>query len=1114
MRRRRPVLCLLFSALAADALAFNPPVAVEGPLRVEIKAPDTLRTLGKPFETEISLENSGARPLVADVAVWVIDDWRIEPEGKRRVERSVHLAPNSKERLVLRIVAGRGTYNAHYPIHARASFALAGSRERREAHAVKILLVDSPRPARAGAPPTTGPVAIAAGTTALSSLRSQRVFIRLGDEGSTRLLGAGWLGADPATGGHFAIGSADRGARRPCFVVHPPWRKGWGTIWADYDLVLPETTPIVLRFATAIRDHDPKREPPSDGAEFRVLAVPRGGSPNLLFRHFTKAKKWEDAVVDLSRFASERVTLRLWIGPGPAHNTACDLGYWGRPLLVVGRHVRSEPEAARAQRFRKALALARAARRGSAAPWSWRLESDAGTFGVAVVPGPLGAADAAVALSGEKGALCFEGFRVEINKTAVADIPLVGGKEGWAAVFSGGRGRIEARLLCGGREVRVREEVWAEGGALRFRFSMPGVERDKRGRPRFTLLGLGRALLPAAQPTPFRPARARRVYAGFGNVIENPGRFDLHPSGFDLSTRHVGVDFDNGLSAVQCCDIFPDRFRVVPKSGLYSLQTHHDATLSLIPSEKGAFAAARVYREQIAGFQAAPGVKRLQGRMCLDYWRPDYRRGIRAVERLARYGVTDCVFVWHNWQRWGYDYRLPEIYPARTSHTDFVRLAETCRRHGILFAPHDNYIDFYPDAEGFSYDHIIFNRDGTPQRAWYNRERGAQSYRWLPCAFRPWLERNVALLGRDVRPTAYFIDVFSAIAPMDYYDRSGRFHPKTETIRCWGETFDYVRRAFGGAPQISEAGHDALIGHLDAGESDHKSVALGGSRQWAWNIPCADAERTPWHDMASHGSLVLFAGGLAGRYAGGLDQGAHGYGSDDYLSLTVLGGRNPMASGEARPETVSTYWLLHDVCAELGRRPMLSHEFAGGDIHRQIVRFGGEAAVYVNRGKDDWHIGDLVLPRYGFSAKAGDARADVSRRDGLVTAYAESPRAIFADARPPLAGRKIAPELSGRVNTERRVVDFGPVATNGALHLLRSGEGKTWKILFLPGCPACEVRLRPDLIGRRKRVETVAIERIGKDGEPAGKVEFARRAEWVVFKASPMRDFGYIVKIR
>ncbi len=74
-------------------------------------------------------------------------------------------------------------------------------------------------------------------------------------------------------------------------------------------------------------------------------------------------------------------------------------------------------------------------------------------------------------------------------------------------------------------------------------------------------------------------------------------------------------------------------------------------------------------------------------------------------------------------------------------------------------------------------------------------------------------------------------------------------------------------------------------------------------------------------------------GGLGPRYAGDSDSRHHGYGSDDYLSTTVLGGRNPMCDGPFSRSAVMTYWLLHDACARLARQPMLRHEFADGDIH-------------------------------------------------------------------------------------------------------------------------------------------------------------------------------------
>ncbi|MDH7569463.1 MAG: hypothetical protein QHJ73_07750, partial [Armatimonadota bacterium] len=765
-------------------------------------------------------------------------------------------------------------------------------------------------------------------------------------------------------------------------------------VYADARLALPRVKPIRLSFATAIRDHTEK-EPPSDGVEWRVY-VSDGAGFQEVFRRFSKAKTWEPAEVDLSAYAGKRVTLRLWNGPGPENNTTCDSGYWAEPALLAGAPFPVEPAAARRERERVAVARARKALRGEHAPLAWRLQSGAGLFGAALVPGPHGLPDAALAITTTSGIpLLFNGFLVSVGDEELSHPRSQAAVTAVKVSTSGARSILRHTVSLRGKPLPVEVTVWAEGGGLRIAFAMPGVKRDRRGEPRFTLLGLGSA-----------NRGALRVYAGFGNVIQAPRAFTLTAGGFNLSTRHVGTDFDNGISLVQASNVFPDRFEVDPARKLYSLQTHHDATLLLVPSAKGAFAAARVYRD-LSGFHPAPGVAKLQGRMCIDWWGGhDIAADLR---RAGAYGLNDSVFVKHNWQRWGYDYRLPDIYPPNCDPEVWNAWVTACKEAGMLCAVHDNYIDFYPDAEGFSYRHILFNADGTPQRAWYHRGYDAQSYRWLPHAFRPWLLRNLKLVKEGFAPTAYFIDVFTAIPLLDYYDEEGRFYTKMECAKHWGACFDTARQILGdNAPQISEAGHDGLIGHLDGGQSDHYSAA-----QWKWSG--ADAERTPWHDMASHGSFVLFAGGLGNRYAG--DDPYANYGSDDYLSNTVMGGRNPMAGGPCTRVTVMTYWLLHDVCKELARQSLERHEFGpGNDIHRQHTTFGGGGEVWCNRGTSPWKVAGVVLPRFGFLARAGNAVASVTEREGLSVGYAHTPEATFVDARP------VALDTAGKAPVKTRVL--------------------------------------------------------------------------------------------
>jgi len=970
--------------LVSTCLAFSEPQETVGPLTLSIASPGSAIVPGHPLSINVTVRNSGSLGLNGTVRLGVIDDWRVvEGKGKPFL-----LGSDATQSLSFTVIPGPGSYSALYPVHAWAEFFNGSSNM--TAHAI---LITSVAPSTT-ASPSAQPVALRLPQNGRLQLAVSGIF-----HPSIALRGVnplakqdGWQGVDETTGASVALQNVDRGGIRSALAVQPAWRKGWGDVFVDYHVALPDQSPITLSFATAIRDNS-ATEPPSDGVEFRVL-VSDGAEFKQIFTRFTSTKRWEPALVDLSAYAGREITLRLVTDPGPAHNTTCDQSYWAEPMLAAGEVRNPESAVDRLARRQKSLDLARQALHGGTSPWSWKLESAAAITGASVVPGPCGIADSFISFADDRCELVFDGFTVQVDGMAIGanrtDLPC-GRVE---STFASGCGTIVCHVQQGTSSFPVESRVWAEKGVLRISFAMPGVHRSPRGEPRFTSLSIG----PASE-------LARRVYAGFGNVIQDPESFDLPPSSVWLSTRHVGMDFQNSLSLVQACDVFPDRFHVDPAQHAYSLVTHHDATFSLVPSSHQAFAAARVYHDLVA-FKPADGVAKLLGRICLDQWGGDYTRAAEDLEKAARYGLTDAVFVKHVWQRWGYDYRLPDIYPPAGDTAGFLAMAGACKRNGILFCPHDNYIDFYPDATGYSYDHILFNDDGTPQKAWLNKARNARSYRWSPNAFGPWLESNLKQIREAFAPTAYFLDVFSSIPPIDFYDRQGRFYPKTVTVERWGAAFDRIRTILGDhAPTISEGGHDALIGHLDAGESDHAGwipddrAPKEPGAHFRWRMKARDGERIPWHDMASHGSFVLFGGGLGDRYAGGLDT-MHGYASDDYLSLTVLGGRNPMCAGPFSRSTVMTYWLLHDVCASLARDELLSDEFEGDNIHRQLVRFSNGGIVRVNRGEDDWTTDGVVLPSFGFIAKTGDYEADITRRGGIISGFAKSPGLLFVDARP------------------------------------------------------------------------------------------------------------------
>ena len=978
MKKRMILAC---AALACAAYAYLPPVEDRCGVKVEIGSfpQKTERTGKNPFGwplgvTEVQagaprafpvvLENRSDRLVAGRLEVWMNDDWDVAgPQGE------LTLAPKERKELSFTGTAKPSALNALYPVHAR--FTPQGAKAGAAPHPIAVFMFRNPGAPRPSKPETT-PV-LAKGVFRLDAGFARKTFVEV--RGKVTEVAAD--GSDAKSRGQMRKGRpAIPGVAKDGFHSHPPYATGAGFIWSDFPLDLPAVTPISFSCANFLVDNGD--QPPSDGVEYRVYAVEAGQAPKLVCSHVVGEKcKWQEMSGDLTPWAGKRIALRLWTGPGPKMNTCCDGGGWGDVRLRIGPQPEATDEGGWKAREALALDAAKKARAGGACAAQpsrgtaagYRLETASGdVYGAGVAYGARGLVDGVIAFTDGGRVVTYRGFTA---RTETAD----------------------------GSLLDPQATVRAEKGTLRVSWSLPGRPRGADGFPRISELGVG----PASEK-PFR------IYAGFGNVVEQPKKFTLHASGFGLSTRHVAADYANGLSVLQAVDVPPDYLFCDGENGHFALCAHHDATFTFVPSSKGAFEAGRRFRA-VSGYHKSPGRDLLGSRMCIDQWSGDYAKAAAGLEKAAKYGLTDAIFVKHDWQCWGYDYRLPEIWPPRGDAQAFCDMRDVCRRNGMLFCPHDNYTDIYPDCDSYSYDLVVFNLDGTPQKAWFNPGRHALSYRWAPHAFRPWCLRNAKLLRDGCDPDAVFIDVLTAHGPFDYLDRRGVFHDKIETSRRWGDAYQTYREGYRrpDAVCISEAGQDHLVGVLDAGQSDHFTAEklLGGAN-------FADAERTPWHDIATHNHFVLFAGGLGHRYSEpswhkGGDQELNGYASDDYFATTVIGGRNPMCHGPFSRDTVKTYWLQHDVCAELGRAEFLDLKYEG-NVHRQHAFFSDGGEVWINRATNDtWTLPNgLVLPPYGHFAKTRTAKAGVISWNGVRCAYAKAGDTAFYDARKPSASRTFA----------------------------------------------------------------------------------------------------------
>ena len=386
------------------------------------------------------------------------------------------------------------------------------------------------------------------------------------------------------------------------------------------------------------------------------------------------------------------------------------------------------------------------------------------------------------------------------------------------------------------------------------------------------------------------------------------------------------------------------------------------------------------------------------------------------------------------------------------------------------------------------------------------------------------MRRNLQRIREGLAPTAYFIDVWSSIGPYDYWTADGKFFDRVYTRTSWGEHFAWIRDLLGDdAPQISESGHDQLIGWLDGAQTNHLRVgppAGEGRHRWAvWDWPCADAERVPWFDAAHHDRFILHGAGYSSRYQAGLDARLHGIYSDDYTVTEVLTGHPAMVPSAFGRDVVRKYWLLQDVARALALRTIEGVEFVGDDspspqalpegkgsepdLHRQHVRWSGGGRVWVNRGQSDWQVEGVTLPQYGFLARGptdnGPVEASITRRDGVIVETARSPEQLYVN------GRQVVnapPEILARHNPEQKPIDFGAIVTVGACRLTRDGDALV--LTPLPGdrVPKFKVQLRWPALPWQVP-EPTQVEHLAEDGSVLRRDPVRREGGAVVIECEP-----------
>ncbi len=174
--RRLPFLSAVFVSLASTfhAHAYNPPTDTAGPLVVRIEGPELVTETETPLPVRVIVENRSDTKVDGTLQLRLIDGWRSDPAEAVRFS----VDGRSTSTREFKVIAGRGTFSAHYPIHCLARFTSDG--KPLVAHPVLVLRTKLPPRPRATGPVAWKPINVpAAGQLALWQVPAQRCVLRV-----------------------------------------------------------------------------------------------------------------------------------------------------------------------------------------------------------------------------------------------------------------------------------------------------------------------------------------------------------------------------------------------------------------------------------------------------------------------------------------------------------------------------------------------------------------------------------------------------------------------------------------------------------------------------------------------------------------------------------------------------------------------------------------------------------------------------------------------------------------------------------------------------------------------------------------------------------------------
>ncbi|MBQ3864881.1 MAG: hypothetical protein II781_03475 [Clostridia bacterium] len=325
------------------------------------------------------------------------------------------------------------------------------------------------------------------------------------------------------------------------------------------------------------------------------------------------------------------------------------------------------------------------------------------------------------------------------------------------------------------------------------------------------------------------------------------------------------------------------------------------------------------------------------------------------LRRLRERGQEKAVLHLDGWGRRGYDNQHPDYLPPAEEPGGWEgmrKLQETCHELGYFFGLHDQYRDYFYDADTFDEEMAVHNADGgvTTHAVWMG---GKQTF--LCASQAPYyVRRNYdALYENGILPDNTYLDVFSCVELDECFHRGHRMtrgECAAYRLRCFREA------GMRGTVIQSEEGVDwafpglAFIHHAPHASADFRPGEFYGIR-------------IPLLDLVYHDCIVTPWGNSAGSAGAGMEEGS---------LLALLHGGTVYIGLDAGGEEIRKGKIIADWQKKVQTREMLRHEFVDGNPNRQRTWFEGGFSAEVDLENGTY---ELTEPGQGSRGTEGPAGA-------------------------------------------------------------------------------------------------------------------------------------------